>query len=231
MMKLKQLLQSRTHLSENLLHGKPGDIRNPPWLHAFTSRVSLSTATDHFADKGNYPDRVYAPYCVYKGKASLTVYPVLPKFSRLDSGGLKVDRHGVMMLQFSPAVGERKYDWEKKQFFALSAVEVGSLLSLSPGGGCEFFHDPSMKTSNAGQVRKSLSVKSMDGGSYFLSLSVVNNIQKTNERLAVPLTAAGFAVMQTACSFALPHILGWDRYMNQKLPRTEATPSTLEWDG
>nr|CAN74120.1 hypothetical protein VITISV_034895 [Vitis vinifera] len=146
MMKLKQLLQSRTHLSENLLHGKPGDIRNPSWLHAFTSRVSLSTATDHFADKGNYPDRVYAPYCVYKGKASLTVYPVLPKFSRLDSGGLKVDRHGVMMLQFSPAVGERKYDWEKKQFFALSAVEVGSLLSLSPGGGCEFFHDPSMKT-------------------------------------------------------------------------------------
>ncbi|RVW83590.1 Single-stranded DNA-binding protein WHY2, mitochondrial [Vitis vinifera] len=192
------LVKLRTHLSENILHGKPGDIRNPSWLHAFTSRVGLSTATDHFADKGNYPDRVYAPYCVYKGKASLTVYP---------SGGLKVDRHGVMMLQFSPAVGERKYDWEKKQFFALSAVEVGSLLSLSPGGGCEFFHDPSMKTrtilpypSNAGQVRKSLSVKSMDGGSYFLSLSVVNNIQKTNERLAVPLTAAEFAVMQTACS-------------------------------
>ena len=43
---------NRTHLSENLLHGKPGDIRNPSWLHAFTSRVSLSTATDHFADKG-----------------------------------------------------------------------------------------------------------------------------------------------------------------------------------
>ena len=83
---------------ENLLHGKLGDVKNPLWLQAFTSWAGLSTATYHFTDKGNYPDWVYAPYCVYKGKASLTVCPILPKFSRLDSGGLKVDHRGIMML-------------------------------------------------------------------------------------------------------------------------------------
>lgn len=32
------------------------------------------------------------------------------------------------------------------QHFALSATEVGSLISLSPTESCEFFHDPSMKS-------------------------------------------------------------------------------------
>ena len=67
-MKLKQLLQSRTHLFENLLHGKLGDVKNPLWLQAFTSWAGLSTATYHFTDKGNYPDWVYAPYCVTRAK-------------------------------------------------------------------------------------------------------------------------------------------------------------------
>ena len=32
------------------------------------------------------------------------------------------------------------------QVFALSATEVGSLISLGPNGSCEFFHDPAIKT-------------------------------------------------------------------------------------
>ncbi|KAK2968926.1 hypothetical protein RJ640_013457 [Escallonia rubra] len=188
---------------------------------------------------GKFENRIYADYCIYKGKAALSAGPAPPKFSKLDSGGLKVDRCGTIMLTFTPASGERKYDWEKKQKFALSPTEVGSLISLKALESCEFFHDPAMKSSNAGQVRKSLSVKPhADGSGYFISLSkqesedvtlntsfetsVVNNIQKTNERFTVP--------------FALPHIMGWDRYTNQLPKSAGENPSKgvsqldLEWD-
>ncbi|KAK3031468.1 hypothetical protein RJ639_036528 [Escallonia herrerae] len=186
---------------------------------------------------GKFENRIYADYSIYKGKAALSAGPAPPKFSKLDSGGLKVDRCGTIMLTFTPASGERKYDWEKKQRFALSPTEVGSLISLKALESCEFFHDPAMKSSNAGQVRKSLSVKPhADGSGYFISLSVVNNIQKTNERLTVPVTTAEFAVMRTAFSFALPHIMGWDRYTNQLPKSAGENPSKgvsqldLEWD-
>ncbi|GKD39235.1 single-stranded DNA-binding protein WHY2, mitochondrial, partial [Tanacetum coccineum] len=65
-----------------------------------------------------------------------------------------------------------------------------------------------------GQVRKSLSIKPIADG-YFISLSVANNILKTNERFTVPVTTAEFAVMREAFSFALPHIMGWARSTNQ----------------
>ncbi|PSS35014.1 Single-stranded DNA-bindig protein [Actinidia chinensis var. chinensis] len=133
------------------------------------SRAGISTIRETFSADGKFAGQVSAPFSVYKGKAALSASPVLPKFSKLDSGILKVDRSGTIMLTFWPAIGERKYDWEKRQKFALSATEVGSLISLGSKDSCEFFHDPSMLSSNAGQVRKSLSVKPHDSG-YFISL-------------------------------------------------------------
>jgi hypothetical protein len=216
MMKLARLLPSRNQLSEKLLYGKAGDVKDASWLHAFTSRAGISTARESSAPKGYIADRIFAPFSVYKGKAALSVTPILPTFTKLNSGTLVVDRRGVMLLKFLPAIGERKYDNEKRQVFALSATEVGSLISLGSKDSCEFFHDPSMLSSNAGQVRKSLSIKHhADGTGYLISLNVVNNILKTKEFFTVPVTTAEFAVMKTACSFALPHILGWDRLTNQ----------------
>ncbi|KAM0061634.1 putative transcription factor ssDNA-binding-TF family [Helianthus debilis subsp. tardiflorus] len=100
------------------------------------------------------------------------------------------------MLTFRPAIGERKYDSEKKQLFALSVTEVGSFISLGPGDSCEFFHDPSIQSRDAGQVRKSLSVKPHADG-------VTNNISKITERFTVPVTTAEFAVMRSAFSVCL----------------------------
>ncbi|CAN0870415.1 Single-stranded DNA-binding protein WHY2, mitochondrial [Linum grandiflorum] len=201
------------------------------YLLSHTSSFVLLSA-DRFAG-----DRIYAPFSVFKGKAALSVEPVLPTFTKLDSGSLKVGRTGTMMMTFMPSIGERKYDYEKKQMFALSPTEVGSLLSLGPKDSSEFFHDPSMKSSNAGQVRKSLSIKPhADGSGYFISLSVVNNVLKTNDRVTVPITTAEFAVLKTACSFALPHIMGWDRLTSAQQPKDAGNPSKpklhpeLEWD-
>lgn len=214
------------------------NVENRLRERGFMSKAYISTATQSFSTAGRTSDRVFADYNIYKGKAALSASPRLPQFSKLDSGSLKVDRQGTIMLSFSPAIGERKYDWEKKQLFALSPTEIGSLISLGPDEACEFFHDPSMKSSNAGQVRKTLQVKPhADGSGYFISLSVVNNVQKINERVTVPVTKAEFAVMRTAFSFALPHIMGWDRYINQPPKSIENSAlmvdprvKSLEWD-
>lgn len=241
MMKLARSLLSRKLSSQTLLSGKSADVRDALCSHAFESRAAFSTSVRDFAAKGNSDGRVFAPYTVYKGKAALSLSPLLPTFSKIDSGSasLKVDRHGCMMLTFWPAVGERKYDWEKRQKFALSPTEVGSLISMGAHDVSEFYHDPSMKSSNAGQVSKKLYIKALDGGNgYMISLTVTNNILKSNERFNVPVTTAEFAVLKTACSFALPHIIGWDRLMNQRRskgiegspPKVNPQLLDLEWD-
>ncbi|KAL6525330.1 Single-stranded DNA-binding protein why2, mitochondrial [Orobanche minor] len=189
------------------------------FLRRITTQTETSAAIPKFGLNGKPTARIFAPYSIYKGKAALSADPLLPMFTKMESGDYRVDRRGSIMLTFWPAIGERKYDWEKRQKFALSAIEVGSLISLGSKDSCEFFHDPSMQSSNAGQVRKSLSIKAhSDGSGYFVSLSVVNNIYKTNDRFVVPVTTAEFAVMRTAFTFALPHIMGWDRLTNQQQP-------------
>ncbi|XP_022773575.1 single-stranded DNA-binding protein WHY2, mitochondrial [Durio zibethinus] len=240
MMKLSRSLLSRRLCSQTMLSGKWVDVGDALCSRAFESPAAFSTSVHDFSAKGISNARVFAPYTVYKGKAAFSVSPLLPTFSKIDSGSasLKVDRRGCMMLTFWPAVGERKYDWEKRQKFALSPTEVGSLISMGAHDGSEFFHDPSMKSSNAGQVSKKLYIKALDGGNgYMISLTVTNNILKSNERFNVPLTTAEFAVLKTACSFALPHIIGWDWLINQSRNDMAGSPSKvnpqlldLEWD-
>ncbi|XP_039037019.1 single-stranded DNA-binding protein WHY2, mitochondrial-like [Hibiscus syriacus] len=233
----------RNHSSKTLLSGKWGDSRGALCPQGFEPRAAFSTSIHGFAATGNSSAnaRVFAPYTIYKGKAALSVSPLLPTFSKIDSanGGLRVDRRGSMMLTFLPAIGERKYDWEKRQKFALSPTEVGSLISMGAHDASEFYHDPAMKSSNAGQVSKKLFIKALDGGNgYMVSLTVTNNILKSIERINVPVTTAEFAVLKTACSFALPHIIGWDRLTNQSHKFIEGSPPKvnpkqhldLEWD-
>ncbi|KAK6246710.1 hypothetical protein SCA6_009800 [Theobroma cacao] len=267
---MMKLWRSRNLSSQTLLSAKRGDVRDALWSHAFESRAAISTSIHDFASKGNSTARVIAPYTVYKGKAAFSVTPLLPTFSKIDSGNLKLDRRGAMMLTFWPAVGERKYDWEKRQRFALSPTEVGSLISMGAHDVSEFFHDPSMLSSNAGQVSKKLYIKALDGGNgYMISLKIIteascrlfltdqlltsfrdenypvgrlgtavsNNILKSNERFNVPITTAEFAVLKTACSFALPHIIGWDWLTNHSRKGIEGSSSKVnpklldsEWD-
>lgn len=239
MMKLtRSLLLARNLLSEKLLVGKVDNVKDALCLPCLLSRAGMST-TGQSSGAGGIPvARIFAPYSIYKGKAAVSVDPILPTFTKMDSGHFRVERKGCILLTFWPAVGERKYDWGKKQVFALSATEVGSLISMGSKDSSEFFHDPSMKSSNAGQVRKSLSIKAVpDGTGYFVSLNVVNNLTKITERFVVPVTTAEFMVMKTACSYALPHIMGWHRLTNQQLGDSAKKPFKidpqlldLEWD-
>ncbi|KAF7078238.1 hypothetical protein CFC21_082709 [Triticum aestivum] len=214
------------------------DLKDVLWSGSLTFKHALSTSAANVDENASV--KKYASYTVFKGKAALSISPILPLFTKVESGGSRVDRNGSVMLTFFPAVGQRKYDYTKKQLFALSPTEVGSLISLGPAESCEFFHDPSMKSSHEGQVKKSLSITPLgsDNG-YFVNITVLNNVQKTNERLSVPVTKAEFAVMRTALSFALPHIMGWDQALSThpqststsaSKPRFERPNPASEWD-
>lgn len=229
---------SRQRLLE-VLPSRKAEVGNClPDRRDFKYSAGISTATNSYAAKGYASDNIFVPYTVYKGKAAFSLIPCLPTFTKLNSGTVVVDRRGSMMLTFMHSIGERKYDWEKRQRFALSATEVGSLITLAPQDSCEFFHDPSMLSSNAGQVRKSLSIKPhANSNGYFVSLTVVNNLLNTKDSFSVPVTTAEFAVMKTACSFALPHIMGWDKITNQQSrdtvgvqPKGGSQVLDLEWE-
>ncbi|PIA47075.1 hypothetical protein AQUCO_01400047v1 [Aquilegia coerulea] len=157
MMKLSYFVRSRSAVSEKVA-GKVSNTSNALWTHCFTTQA------------GTRSNQIFADYTVFKGKAALSVYPLLPKFNESETSS-KYDKKGCILLKFWPAIGERKYDWQKRQMIALSPTEVGSLISLEPGKSCEFFHDPSMKSSNAGQVRKSLSVTPLGEDGYMFNLS------------------------------------------------------------
>ncbi|CAL1408384.1 unnamed protein product [Linum trigynum] len=231
MMKLSTRFLQQLHSTRSTSLGKSAIAGDALLRHQSPISTAAAGNADNFAG-----DRIYAPFSVYKGKAALSVEPVLPTFTKFGAGALKVGRSGTMMMTFVPAIGERKYNYEKKQKFALSATEVGSLISMGPKDSSDFFHDPSLKSSNAGQVRKSLSIKPhADGSGYFISLTVVNNILQTNDRVTVPVTTAEFAVLKTACSFALPHIIGWDRLTSRQAKGVENPAKLklqpeLEWD-
>ncbi|CAN7087624.1 unnamed protein product [Brassica oleracea var. botrytis] len=235
--------QARTLLSSRSLCNQSSSLfegsSRSSAFRGFATWVDSSTTKRADAAKPS-SGRVFAPYAIFKGRAALSVEPVLPTFTKIEPGNLRIDRRGSVMMTFMPAVSERKYDWEKKQLFALSPTEVGSVISMGPQDSSEFFHDPSMKSSNAGQVRKSLSIKPLaDSTGYFFQLSVTDNIQNSNDRIVVPVSKAEFAVLKSAFSFALPHILGWDRITGgdvgiaaqgiASLPKADPMQLELEW--
>ncbi|KAJ8484239.1 hypothetical protein OPV22_016724 [Ensete ventricosum] len=201
------------------------NLKDSFWL---SSQRGISTSGPDLVNDGSSSVRRYANFTVYKGKAALAVSPCLPTFREVDAGVSRVHKKGGVLLTFWPAVGQMKYDWQKKQAIALSPTEVGSLIALGPADSCDFLHDPAMKSSLEGQVKKSLSISPMkDGTGYVLHFTVVNNVQKTNERFVVPVTKAEFTAVRTVLSYVLPHIMGWTQAARPQ-PRSTVTDKPKE---
>ena len=198
-----------------------------PAVHASSSRSPLQqyrqyTAT---APAGNEaPYAVYASYRMYKGKSSLSVSAISPTFRSLPgaNGGhaLSVDRPGVIMLEFVPTMGERQFDYNRKQRFALSASECGEIISKAgTGQDCTLIHDPQkfrgMNSIDAsigggggvggggGTKRVAVSRMRDDNGFFF-------NFQSNEEKISVPVTAGEFVVMRQLMLHSLPHLVGFD---------------------
>jgi len=207
--------------------------------HIFSSSPDRSALAQPGLLRGQ-SSKIFVKYTFYKGKTALGMQPKAPEYSTVDSGGIRLSKEGCVFLEFAPAVGTRQYDWSKKQIFALSVLELGTLLSLDPNEPCEFFHDPFVGKSEAGKIRKVLKVGMLqDTGGYFFNLRVSDRNLNIDESLFMPITKGEFSVMRSAFNFILPYLMGWHAYidstkLNESGHFTSGSPSIgkrpdLEW--
>mgnify|MGYP006090402569 CR=1 FL=1 len=176
----------------------------------------------HFATGGDKPYAVYANYRIYKGKGSLAINAIPPTFRQVPGANgfaLSVERPGVMLLEFVPTVGERKFDYNRKQLFALSAAECGDIVAKTASGqSCSLIHDPSKYkgmtdvSSNSGDSpdMKRVNVDPMtQGDGFFVSLT-----SGGNNKISIPVSSGEFIVVRQLLLDAIPHLLGFDAAWN-----------------
>ena len=181
--------------------------------------------------------RAFVGYNIYKGKAAVQFSPIKARFSpftdRQGQAALRLDRQGTLLCEFAPAAGERKYDWESKQTFALSADELGDLLAMDAfkDDGVSFFHDPNMGGQDQGLVQKSLKVNpSPDGKALFFTLDVKSG-GAPGARISVPVSKGEFAVLSSLVHSVLPSLLGWDLWRDFVHLGTDAEKRRAEQGG
>ena len=63
----------------------------------------------------------------------------------MSDNSFSVEKPGKMLLEFAKARGERQYDWNNRQYFAMDVTEMGDMIAnLSRGEGVQFYHDSSL---------------------------------------------------------------------------------------
>ena len=128
---------------------------------------------------------------------------------------MKVERQGVFLLSFTPAMQEQGgYNWSEKQYFSLSAVECGDLLGISPGNkkDINFTHDPNMGGGQEGALTKTLRITPIPDSQDFFFGYATNDM-----KIVVPVTLAEFRVIQSLVNFSIPKLIGWDAAFDPSL--------------
>ncbi|KAL3683791.1 hypothetical protein R1sor_001813 [Riccia sorocarpa] len=196
---------------------KPLRLQTKADYSGYSTSVSPAQTRTNGSQGGR---RVFVDFKFYKTRGAMSMRPVKPVFRFLDTGAAVLEREGSLFLEFAPPLAQRQYDWNRKQIFALSVMELGHLVGLAPGESCEFFHDPNMGKSEAGKIRKSLKIEPMkDQGGFFFNLSVVNKQENVDERVNIALTRAEYSVLRSSVNYIIPYLMGWHTFVD---------PSTLE---
>ena len=152
---------------------------------ATTSTTATATASARSGVVFSFPARVYCDFAVYKSKTACKFAVIRPTFETKPDGSRSKRRDGGMLLEFAPAVGQRRYDWSRKQTILLSPLELVELPeTLHLGRGVSFFHDPGMGTGRQGETTKSLKAEPMPDGSggIFLNMATTAPGGKADER-------------------------------------------------
>ncbi|KAG0448797.1 hypothetical protein HPP92_027658 [Vanilla planifolia] len=112
-------LHNRQVVSSYSAGPKLSFLRDASWSYNLLSQSGISTSSLE-----NASGKAYATFAIFKGKAALMISPLPAQFTKMDSGSVRVHRKGVVMLKFIPAIGQRKYDSEKKQFISIQMLKT-----------------------------------------------------------------------------------------------------------
>ncbi|KXZ44322.1 hypothetical protein GPECTOR_69g415 [Gonium pectorale] len=140
-----------------------------------------------------------------------------PTWAARPDGSKQLERDGTMLLEFananpSPAgapqtagATNRTYNWGSKMVFALSANELGNILSGEVDKaerGITLWHDPAKLGKQ--EPKKKLSINRLPDGA--LQFQVGNG----TESVSVPVSKAEFEVFKSIANYAIPRLLGFN---------------------
>lgn len=205
-----------------LMTGRSGTVRKHSYdvvVRAYQSEAAEPSSKRYFSG-----------WTVYKGSNAMAIKPIKPTWR--DRGtGFEMTKPGVLLVEFAPvnksggSLGlNRDYSWDQKQSFALSFVELGSIVANNT---LNLFHDPNMNTSAKGSVTKALKMSPMtDGtGGCMLALNVTTKATGTVNHV-VPMTAAEMATFRAIANYLIPKLAGFEEPFLQPIETEPAVGQT-----
>lgn len=191
-----------------------------------------------YQDSSNYPpsadyqsqgyaaqdrsDRRYISWTVYKSKSAMSVSLVRPRYMQNPDGSFKIEREGGLSLEFATALqggpqessnANRKYDWQNKQKFHLSATEL-ALIVDEPLATHQFYHDPKKGTPEENTIGKNLKwnppANDKDPkATWYMNLTVSNKAASGSLNYSIGLTKGELAVLKNLAPNLIWHMLGF----------------------
>jgi hypothetical protein len=115
---------------------------------------------------------------------------------------------GAVFIEAAPTVGKNKYDWDNKIIFALSANDIGVILTGFRQGKFDIYHDPDAQTNRRNTRGKRLSLESgQQAGTFFLRLT--EKAGEDTKKVNISLQAHEARILLNLLERALPKVLGW----------------------
>lgn len=143
-------------------------------------------------------------FSIFKGKSVARFTVLDPKIEESSV------RPGCVLLEVAPAVGERKYNWEAKQTFGITAAECAALArkarsyAAGENGSLSFYHDPEAGSKDAEKgAGKKLSFNKKDAGETSTFIGIKD--------ISVALTCDEVYAIAVLLEQAFPYVLAWPK--------------------
>lgn len=113
----------------------------------------------------------------------------------------------AMFVDAAAQSGEKQFDWENKITMKWTLPDIGQALATLQGRQpqAKLFHQSEKANSTFDLTLRDDPAKAP----YLMAISRQNNSDKTVRKVAIPLTHAEAAVLETALRAAIVRLLGW----------------------
>ncbi len=170
-------------------------------------KKTVKEAIQEWVNETTERDRAQRPltYKIYKGMGGKQG---CFQFSLAKAYTGKRKDEGAVFIEAASTIGRNEYDWNNKIIFALSATDIGAVLTGFRQGKFDIYHDPDAQTDRKGTRGKRLSLQSGEqAGTFFLALS--EKAGEENKRVNISLQPQEARILLNLLEAALPMVLGW----------------------
>ena len=137
-------------------------------------------------------------------------YPIYKPNSRGSGGVMRFQLNaekGALFVDAAPQSGERQFDWEAKITMKWGLADIGSALAVLQGRQpqAKLFH----KTDKASSTFELSLRDDPERAPYMLAISRQETADKSLRKVAIPMTHAEAAILETLLRISVTRILAW----------------------